>query len=144
MERKFQSPMVKPLGLNQTFKLKQMRTDIELLELLKEHTIKCHALCSNLHGVEFCFDDPNLIPISRTTCGGGLCFVAAALRDTEKINDDELRTLNQLIIYTKSLAMDIDGFTGRESAWYFPYGEIKPRLKYIDLIIEKIKTNETK
>lgn len=120
-----------------------MRTDIELLELLRQHAIDCHTHYP-CYILDHAFEDPLLCEISEQISGGGLCFVAAALHDTEKINKGELNTLRQLINYNKPLAMHIDEYTGEDSAWYFPYGELEPRLQYIDLIIEKIKTNETK
>lgn len=110
-----------------------MRTDIELLELLKEKAIEWHRTDVQWlpSGLAFVYNKEEV---------GGLCGVNGLMQSSRIISDGEYCRLVYLIADNYSLAVDMPDYTF--GLWYFKYGALEPRLKFIDLIIEKIQ-NET-
>lgn len=107
-----------------------MRSDIELLELLKEKATEWHRT-----DIQWLPSRPAFAYNKEEV--GGLCGVNGLMQSSHIISDGEYYRLVHLIAGNYSLAMDMPESTF--GLWYFKYGELEPRLQYIDLIIEKLK-----
>lgn len=109
-----------------------MRTDIELLELLKQRAKDWYALDPNATNHDrWCFRYKD--QISYGLCG----IISTMMYITRELTLIEYIRLDDLIMnHRESIASHMSSYN-LYSPWYFQRGALEPRLEYIDLIIEK-------
>lgn len=93
-----------------------MRTELELLILVRQHI--------------------------KTYFKTGLCNTIRALHADDKIDLMELNTLTSIIYNNIKMGrwgkfFKLPNYKTSNSEFFWPSGEIKPRIKYLDYLIEK-------
>lgn len=118
-----------------------MRTDIELLELLRQRAKDWHRPDpeNDEDYNRWCFMHNDRIEYGLC---GIILFMNHCRQESREITDLEAHRLDDLILnHRESIASNMLEHKPY-SLWFFQKGALEPRLKFIDLIIEKLQ-NET-
>lgn len=72
----------------------------------------------------------------------GICVALNSLYIEEEINEKEREQIFRLLYTYKDSSLQTGNFELEGSSWWWPMGEVEPRQRYLDYLIEKLKNED--